>query len=372
MDRALKKCNNTIITLEELEYAYMSVAAKRWMLVVDTSFMFLPSEIKDFYKKHEDNCIVFNGFAANPKYEDVCCGVEICKRNGCALIVAIGGGSTIDVAKCIKLFSGLNSQINFLEQKNLYEKESDINLIAMPTTAGTGSESTKHAVIYYEGVKQSICSAQIIPDLVVLEPSVLKTLPLKQKSATMLDALCQACESWWSKNATKESIGYSKCAIERIIRNWKAYNIDGYDKKVALEMLQAANYAGRAINITATTAAHAMSYKLSSLYNLPHGIAVALCFPIVWRYMIAKDDEHLNAVFKEIADMFKCNGSIMGVLYFEKILTDLEIKHPISNNKERDVKILVDSVNPERLSNNPIAFKKEELREMYEEIIDES
>ena len=369
MYKFLKDYNNKIIDSNKFNEIFYAIAPDAWMLVADASFGFLPDSIKEIYEKHKDNCIFFNNFKSNPSYNDVCEGVVMFRQNKCSLIVAIGGGSAIDVAKCIKLFSGLNQDVCFLQQKDAFEHDDGINFVAIPTTAGTGSESTKHAVVYYNGIKQSICSTKIIPDVVVLEPSVLKTLPLKQKKATMLDAFCQACESWWSRGATEESISYSKMSIERIIANWEDYISCDYDKEIAFKMLQAANYAGRAINITATTAAHAMSYKLSSLYNLPHGIAVALCFPVVWRHMISKGEAKLDIVFKEIASMFNCDNAIAGVSYFEKILNDLEINNPISNNREYDVKILVDSVNLERLSNNPIVFNKEELREMYEEII---
>ncbi len=128
-------------------------------------------------------------YTPNPLYEQVCGGVNLFNKEQCELIVAIGGGSTIDVAKCIKLYCKMDSRINYLKQETF---DSGITLIAVPTTAGTGSESTRHAVIYYEGVKQSISHTSIIPDYAVLEPSVLKTLPVYQKKCTMLDALCQA------------------------------------------------------------------------------------------------------------------------------------------------------------------------------------
>ena len=373
MNKALYNCHNLVQKIGDYESVYEIVAPKKWMLVVDSSFNFLPDIVKDIYFKHKDNCVLFNSFTPNPSYEDVCKGVDLFKLHNCSLIVAIGGGSTIDVAKCIKLFSRLDPSTNYLFQKDSYENESDINSIVVPTTAGTGSEATRHAVIYFEGKKQSICTKQIIPDVVILEPSVLKTLPSYQKKATMFDALCQACESWWSRSSDDESIIYSKLAITKIIDNWQKYNLEGfYSEDVALDMLKAANCSGKAINITATTAAHAMSYKLSSLYNLPHGIAVALCFPVVWKHMLDKNNEELNKVFVEIAKAFRCGSTAFAILYFKKMLEDLGIKNPVSKTKEADLDVLVNSINPERLSNNPILFDKNELKEMYGEIVYES
>ena len=356
--------------IDDFDDIYSSVMPKSWMLVVDKSFNFLPDKIKNIYSKYKNNCIVFDAFTVNPNYEDVKNGVKLFNDNNCSLIVAIGGGSTIDVSKCIKLFSMLDCSVNYLEQKDKYENKNDIFLIALPTTAGTGSESTRHAVIYYDGIKQSISSTRIIPDYIIIEPDVLRTLPLRQKRATMLDALCQACESWWNVNATDESKYYSKKAISLIINNWEKYGVKGiFNDDIAMAMLKAANFSGRAINITATTAAHAMSYKLSSLYGLPHGIAVAICFPIVWEHMFNKEKKELNDIFLEISKEFNKESVESAISFFKEILIKFQIEYPKSDDKERDVKLLAGSVNIERMANNPIKFDIKEIKDMYMEIV---
>ena len=367
MKRALMCCNNRIFDIDDFEGLYSAVAPEQWMLVCDKSFDYLPEKVRDIYYSHKDNCIRFDDFEPNPKYESAVKGVELLSHKNCSLIVAIGGGSTIDIAKCIKLFLGSGDESVYFKQKPCYDLVSSINLIALPTTAGTGSESTKHAVIYYEGVKQSICDDEIVPDAVILYPAVLEKLPMIHKKAAMLDALCQACESWWSKGSTTQSIIYSKKAVMDIVELWKPYISS--DSSAAKAILLAANNAGRAINITKTTAAHAMSYKMTSIYGLPHGIAVALCFSVVWKYMIKKADKELLNIFDEIALCFYAKDADEAVMIFEKMLADMDIGYPRSVNREQDIELLVQSVNPERLSNNPIMFSSEELREMYEEIV---
>ena len=364
------KYHNDVYELSDFGDIYLSYSPKKWMLVKDKSFCFLPNSIKETLEKYGDDCITFDGFTPNPKYEEVLEGVNLLKDNECSLIVAIGGGSTIDVAKCIKLFSSLDSNTNYLEQRNRYEEGNNIGLVAIPTTAGTGSESTRHAVIYYEGKKQSIASYKIVPNVVVLEPSVLISLPLNQKKYTLFDAFCQAMESWWSNSATTESIEYSKEAIKRIINCIDEYLVDRPSIDVCKEILLASNYAGRAINITATTAAHAMSYKITSLYQYPHGYAVGICFPIVWEHMLNHLlSNELNNKFIEIANSLGFDTPGSAIRWFKEKLISLDMKSPISSNYENDIKTLVDSVNPERLSNNPIQFDKKELEEMYKEII---
>ena len=213
--------------------------------------------------------VVFHDFTPNPKYEEVVDGVKVFNENICDTIVAVGGGSAIDVAKCIKLFSNMDSKGNYLKQQI---SPNGIKLIAIPTTAGTGSESTRYAVIYYNGEKQSVTHDSCIPSAVVFNPYFLFSLPDYQKKATMLDALCHATESFWSVNSTKESIEFATQAITIILANYKGYFIN--EIQACKQMLMAANLAGKAINITQTTAGHAMSYKLTSLYGIAHGHAV--------------------------------------------------------------------------------------------------
>lgn len=312
----------------------------------------------------------FSGFSSNPKYEEVCKGVEMFRAEGCNGILAVGGGSAMDVAKCIKLYCRMDPDRNYLEQQL---RDTGVPLVTIPTTAGTGSESTRFAVIYYEGKKQSVTHESILPDYAILEPAVLSDLPDYQKKCTMLDALCQAIESWWSVNSTGESIGYARQAIGLILDDWQAYIMDA-DPSAAAKIMVAANYAGRAINITQTTAPHAMSYKLTSLYGLPHGHAVAVCLPEVWEYMLAHVEEaadkrgtaYLQGVFNDIAQVLGCADAVEAVRWFRRLLTELEMAHPRGSDKLDE---LAASVNPVRLKNNPVPLGGDVLRDMYERIL---
>lgn len=336
------------------------IAGKKFLLVTDSSYLLL--DMKTFFEDIPH--IVFSDFTPNPLYEQVVEGVKVFNNNSCELIVAVGGGSAIDVAKCIKLYCKMHQSINYLQQEMF---DSGIPLIAIPTTAGTGSESTCHAVIYYEKQKQSISHESIVPNIAVLEPSVLKTLPVYQKKCTMLDALCQSIESWWSVNSTDESEEYSRKAIELIKDNWEEYIKDN-TLESAEKIMEAANYAGRAINITATTAPHAMSYKITSMYGLPHGHAVAVCLPIVWRYMLSHMEKCIDNRGQEyLSDIF--DKIVVDVSWFEELMEKLEMTTPVSKNREEDIRLLSTSVNPVRLKNNPVKLDEEAIKSIYEEII---
>ena len=160
--------------------------------------------------------VMFSEFTPNPLCGEVAEGIKVFKDNNCDMIVAVGGGSAIDVAKCIKLYANMDDRINYLEQAIV---PNDIELMVVPTTAGTGTEATRYTVIYYNGEKQSVIDTSCIPNTVVFDASALSTLPIYQKKSTMMDALCHAIESYWSVNSTEESRRYSEEAIKIIIDN---------------------------------------------------------------------------------------------------------------------------------------------------------
>ena len=357
------------------------VGCERLFLVVDSSYPFL--NIKDAIEALPvKERVMFSDFTPNPLYEQVCNGIELLKTSNCDTILAVGGGSAIDVAKCIKLAvlakEGNAAIIPPLVSQRLPIDGERIPFIAIPTTAGTGSESTHNAVMYYEGAKQTVTNDGVLPDYAVLEPSVLMTLPLYQKKCTMMDALCQGIESWWSVNSTEESYEYSRKTIELIMANWRKYIFENNDE-AAKKIMQAANYGGRAINITQTTAAHAFSYKITSLYKLPHGHAVAVGLPVIWEYMLGNMDkcidkrgqDYLAGIFVKISKAMGCENAKQAVGVFSKMMTEMELANPSSSNREEEIKALSTSVNPVRLKNNPVVLENEAIiRRLYEVIVE--
>ena len=385
--------NQKIINgIAQLPAILKEVGCEKLFLVVDSSYPFL--NIKDAIEELPvKERVMFSDFTPNPLYEQVCNGIELLKSSNCDTILAVGGGSSIDVAKCIKLAvlakEGNNAIIPPLVNTRVECDGTKLPFIAIPTTAGTGSESTHNAVMYYEGAKQTVTNDGILPDYAILEPSVLKTLPLYQKKCTMMDALCQGIESWWSINSTEESYEYSRKCIELIMANWRAYIFDRSaqgdacseglksDEEAAANIMLGANYGGRAINITATTAAHAMSYKLTSMYKLPHGHAVAVCLPHIWEYMLShmekcidsRGQEFLSQIFRDIANTMCCNTPMEAIALFENMMHDMELQNPISQDICSDLSLLSSSVNPIRLKNNPVKLDVDTIRNLYENVV---
>ena len=365
--------------IAQLPAILKEVGCEKLFLVVDSSYPFL--NIKDTIEALPvKERVMFSDFTPNPLYEQVCNGIELLKTSNCDTILAVGGGSAIDVAKCIKLAvlakEGNAAIIPPLVSTRVACDGAKLPFIAIPTTAGTGSESTHNAVMYYDGAKQTVTNDGVLPDYAVLEPTVLKTLPLYQKKCTMMDALCQGIESWWSVNSTEESYEYSRKTIELIMANWRKYIFEN-DDEAAKQIMLAANYGGRAINITQTTAAHAFSYKITSLYKLPHGHAVAVCLPKIWEYMLGNMDKcidkrgqnYLSGVFAQISNAMSSENANQAILTFREMMIDMDLNNPESVNRVDELKILSTSVNPVRLKNNPIALDEPTIHALYEIIV---
>ncbi|MCL1849272.1 MAG: phosphonoacetaldehyde reductase [Clostridiales bacterium] len=312
--------------------AFKLLKNKKPLLVCDQAFDVLGIDLPC-------EAVRFSAFQSNPLYEDVEAGVEVLQANQCDFIVAIGGGSSIDTAKGIKYYSHTGAPV-----------------MAVPTTSGTGSEATHFAVLYKDGEKYSLADARLLPEYVVLLPEVLRTLPLYQKKCTMLDALCQAIESWWSRKATAQSIAYSSQAIHLILDHMDSYLQN--EPKGNVQMLMASHLAGKAINITTTTAPHAMSYKMSSLLGLPHGHAVALCLPKVWAF---------TGGFDEIAKALGREDCQDAVAYLEGLLQGLGIFPPDTMDPESMDRFVL-SVNTERLQNHPIELDQDAIKAIYEQV----
>ena len=299
-------------------------------------------------------------------------GIKLWHSEKCDEIVAVGGGSAIDVAKCIKLFSNMKMEENYLTQTI---SSNDIQLLAIPTTSGSGSEATQFAVVYYEGKKYSVDHESALPNTVFFDATVLQTLPEYQKKSTLLDALCHAIESSWCINANDLSRYYASEAIRLIFANKDEFVKEKPTLQCCAYMLYAANLAGRAINITRTTAAHAMCYKITSLYGLAHGHAAALCMSILWPYMAnaIQNDNNLKIIFQSIAYDMDCLTIEEAIDKFQNMLKDWDLIQTLTSENDKDfqnkVEELASSVNIQRLSNNPIKISEDDMKMLYSKIL---
>ena len=256
-------------------------------------------------------------------------------------IVAIGGGSVMDLAKAIiyKQVQG-NQKIPFF--------------LAAPTTAGSGSEATKFAVIYKDKKKLSLEHTALLPQVVILDPGLLSSLSPYQFAVSGMDVLCQSIEALWNKNVTEDAKQFATEGIklwnESFLPAVKKTNEDAVEK-----MLMASHFAGKAISITRSTGPHAMSYYLTSHHGVPHGHAVALFLPLFFIY---------NQPAAEICSTIGAENPEEAKIIVQQIMKQAGLAITLAElgiDKTAIADKLVNEVNEDRFSNNPVAFNREIL-----------
>ena len=210
-------------------------------------------------------------------------GIKLFKSERCDCCIAVGGGSIIDMAKLVISF--VDEDVDKVSEKivtnNIHSRE--IPLCVIPTTAGSGSESTHFAVVYIDNQKYSVAHESILPDLVNLNPNLSYTLDPYLKAITGLDALSQSIESFWSKKSTAQSRIYSSKAIDLLWNNLKQSVLEN-NYEAHQKVVQGSYLAGKAINIAKTTAAHAFSYFFTTHHNIRHGHAVSLTIGKIYQF----------------------------------------------------------------------------------------
>ena len=332
--------------------------AKKLLLVTGHN-SYVNSGAKDYLLLGLSNFSVvrFYNFKENPTIKDVYKGIEILIEEKCDCCIAVGGGSVMDMAKLICFLSEeKTNNVNLIINNNLKNIQRKIPLIAIPTTAGSGAESTHFAVVYINKKKYSLANNTILPDCVNINSSLSYSLSPYMKAITGIDALSQGIESYWSKKANNESREYSRKAIDLIWNNLKKSVIEN-DLTAHEKVVEGSNYAGKAINIAKTTAAHAISYYFTTNHSIKHGHAVALTLAKVYKFNREKSLNSSN----EIKDIFYDLDNMLHIkddskTYIENFIKSLDIEldyKKLNINIESELPFIKSSINLERLNNNP-------------------
>lgn len=302
----------------------------------------------------------FDAVKPNPEVESVAAAAEKCQQLQPAVVVAVGGGSVIDTAKGMLALS-TSTSVDQLISGDFSVPDNRPLFVAVPTTAGSGSEATHFSVLYRDGVKYSIAHQLLRPDIVLLDPTLLRSCPEPLSLAAGADAVCQCVESLWNKNATDRSRELALEGLQLLLpvfferRNW--------DQK-----LLGAHRAGQAIDITKTTAGHALSYGLTSLFGIPHGFAVLA----VMQQLVATMTIHdvVPAVTAdEIENCFSAWGAqfISSFQAFAEAVWERHSLRPyLAESALSAVNQLTKSVNLQRLANHPVLITEQEANKVYE------
>ena len=314
---------------------------------------------------------VFDQFELNPKIEDVERGKQAFTALQPQAVLALGGGSALDMAKLIAACSVQDGPAleYAIGKKPLAHPHPPI--IAVPTTSGTGSEATHFAVVYAEGKKYSLAHERLLPDYVIIDPLLTHSLPAGPTANSGLDALSQAIESLWARGATEESMAWSTEALQLVLDNLITA-VTRPDDASRLNMAKAAHLAGKAINVTKTTAPHAVSYGITTHFGVPHGSAVGLTLGAFLLFNAGVDEQSctdprgIDEVRRRLALILNPLGNGSLTTARERLTTIIsECKCPARLSEvgvtETDLPFLADQVNVERLSNNPRTISREQL-----------
>ena len=299
----------------------------------------------------------FSGYHPNPDLADAEAGVRLFEEQKCDGLISLGGGSAMDTTKAIKSWI-LAGSAEAVRENRLTDRP--LPHLAIPGTAGSGAEATANGVLYEAGQKISIGHPALLPEGVVLDSVLLDSLPAYHKKSCALDALSQGIESYWARAATEDSRVHAYLAILGVLDNVRPY-LAG-DLHAAQQIMEAAYQSGKAIFLTRTTAAHAMSYQITKLVGPAHGHACLLTLPILWDRMCA--NEEAKPVMAELASRIRLGDPRMGSRLLRGMLIDLDMEAPTAPSEET-IRKLTDSVNTERLNNHPMTLTRQDIESIY-------
>ncbi|MBO3762974.1 MAG: iron-containing alcohol dehydrogenase [Thermoproteota archaeon] len=326
--------------------------------------------LKNELRKINCETYVYDNVEPNPSIETVESGAMLASKMNVNFILAFGGGSVIDAAKAITLVYSSGKRIqNFLGDMSV--SINTIPLVALPTTAGTGSEVSKYSVLtdVKQKKKLAIGGPALFPKLSILDPDTLITLPPNFVASTGIDALSHALESFFSKNSTVFSDVLSKESTRIILNNLpRAF---GGDSEAKMWMMYASMLAGLSINITSTNVIHALGYYLTMHYGIPHGLANAMFLVNALEY----EESFLTERFAELSEALG-HSSPDNVVKSRLLLKDISLLLDalrIPRNlkeigvKEDEIYSLVEEVTQNysrNLLNSPIDLNREKLIEI--------
>ncbi len=240
---------------------------------------------------------IYSEVVSNPIISSIEKGAEIAKEAKTDLFIALGGGSSIDTAKGINILLSNGGGIKNYAGANKVQKPT-CPLIAIPTTCGTGSEVTWSTVVSdpEQGYKFPVLTTHVMPDIAIIDPTLMSSLPSKLIASTGMDALTHALEAYVSTNAQPISDALAIHAIELISNNLRQAVHYQENQNYISEMAIASTIAGIALNMPMLGLVHAMATPLGGIFNIPHGIANAVLLPYVMKFNLVACPERFAKI----------------------------------------------------------------------------
>ena len=363
--------NNRII---EINSACKSLKIKKPLFVTDKDLAgldFVKNIIKIIEKEFK-NLNIFSNFSGNPNGDDVDKGVKEFKKNNCDGVIAFGGGSGLDVGKAIAFMSGQIRPIWDFEDIGDYWKRANNDniapIIAVPTTAGTGSETGRaSAIINNEtGVKKIIFHPRFLPSIVILDPVLTLDLSPRLTAATGMDALAHNLEAFCAPGFHPMADGIAIEGIRLTKKSLMTAVKDGKNLEARSDMLAAASMGSTAFQ-KGLGAIHSLSHPVNAQYNLHHGLSNAIFMPYVLTYNKKFIEKRIVSIcdFLGLKKDFKC--FLDWILELRK---DLNIPHALSeviSEDKFDLEMLSKmALEDPSTATNPRLLNLEDMKKLYD------
>ncbi len=293
--------------------------------------------------------------------EEIARCYELFTKTNADGVIAIGGGRVIDLAKAV------------IHMHRMANHPPLRTFIAMPTTAGSGSEATQFAVVYDHKTKISLDEPFLLPGVAILDPVLTYSLPPLQTAVSGIDALAQAIESYWNVRANEAASTFAASAITTLLAHLPGA-IHQPETTNRRHTLWGAHLAGKAINITRTTGPHALSYFLTANYNIPHGQAVALFLPLFFLYNAGVQPQNCNhpdgidTVLERLNQLYKLlnvKDASEAAAYLRDFIKNAGLATTLKEygiDKTAILDTLLLNINKERFNNNPVSLDIDTLR----------
>lgn len=319
---------------------------------------------------------VYDQVVPEPPVETVDAAADFLKKSGCGMVIAVGGGSSIDTSKAIcALATNEGSARDYLFGGSRTLTQRPLPLVAVPTTAGSGSEVTAASVLSDEqrGIKLSITHDWLIPLVAVVDPVMHKDMPHMITASTGMDALTHAVEAYVSRNASPVSDAMAVAAISRIGANLRLAASDPENMEARSEMAIASVMAGAAFVNGGLGAVHGISQAMGGVAHVSHGVANALLLPYVCRRNLPGARErfaHIAQLLGERTGHLTLNQAAdAAVSAMERLQADLRLPSKLSQvgvTREMFPEIIKGAMEYRLMGLNPVKFTDQDVSDILE------
>ena len=361
----------------DLNKACSEIKIKKPLFVTDKDLVNLPMTIKiiNNLKKDFKDIKIFSNFSGNPFGKNITEGVELYNNNKCDSVIAFGGGSALDVGKGIAFMCGQTRPLWDFEDIGDYWKranESKISpIIAIPTTAGTGSETGRASAIVNEetGIKKIIFHPKFMPTIVILDPVLTVDLPPRITAATGMDALAHNLEAYCALGFHPMADGIALEGMKLIKNSLSLAVKDGHNIKARSDMLAAASMGSTAFQ-KGLGAIHSLSHPVNAQFNVHHGLSNALFMP----YVLTFNKKEISEKIVSICDYLDLDKSFDSFLkWVMDLRNEFNIPHKLSDIVDKEKidldKLSVMAFEDPSTGGNPKKLAKEDMKIIYEHSI---